>query len=932
MFSRIARLAVIVSLALLPVLIAPADAGVSGITSVALHAQTRSAQGICDPPSAGGTAPYDVRIPLYNTSGEVGAGYNVYLIGVSASGMAGVSCGIDYDPVAASGVDVLDWVLCGDLQFTNAGPNGEWPAAGGGNRITFDYTVNCPAYTVPGYESDGVFSIFGAFYVYAYGDDQFRVTQNMNLESGPELVLGTCDGAEVPLPTDRGGWVAFSADGTSQGCNPALGPCDEFSPPPLCSVQPSSLDFGDVAVGEYVDRSFVLANTGGGVLAGTVSPGCDDFLVIANSGPYAIGENQTRQIIVRFAPQTEGPHGCSLDLGNTGCGAVVCAGNAVPGAPAVCSLSPSPLYFGTVPVGDFADLDFTITNEGVSPLEGVVAAGCGAFTVTNGAGAYSLGSGQSHPVTVRFAPQTEGPQECALDLGGSACAALSCRGTGGTLPDCLLEPETLDFVNVTLGTFKQRSFTVTNTTGTAYDVTIGEACDAFTIMSGGGTVTLQPDTPHEVVVRFYPQIPADYSCTIEISGACNDMPASGHGSFDYVGGSGTNSNAVVTLHAIPHGTPGTDVCAADSVFASTECSDYDMRADVRTATDVYLVVALGNPYVGVGGVSCGILYNHGDIGGRTRTDGTCVDVHSWTQCSSGLMWLSSPTGLPEDEWPASGGGLRLTWDIPADCQTTEVGWSDGVHAVAGAFYVYAYDEDIFQVIANNNVGIPEFQVGDCNAALSDLSLSQAGALSFGTTYGYNPCPASPVPVELLSFTAERSSGGALVAWKTGGTTSDHLGFEVHRGTEAGGRVLISDGLLSGRTDYTFVDPDPPAGETEYWLAERTRTGTVEWHGPAVLSAAAIGGKLAMTQPPNNPFVTSTQLSFRLPENGEVNLRIFDMAGREVAHPFSGFLAAGEQTVEWNGRDARGQRLSAGAYFYRIETAQGMLSGKVIRLH
>ena len=55
--------------------------------------------------------------------------------------------------------------------------------------------------------------------------------------------------------------------------------------------------------------------------------------------------------------------------------------------------------------------------------------------------------------------------------------------------------------------------------------------------------------------------------------------------------------------------------------------------------------------------------------------------------------------------------------------------------------------DLFQITPNNNLqsGIPEFQVGDCSNAVSDLSFPiAAGAAGFGGTEGYNPCLAVPV--------------------------------------------------------------------------------------------------------------------------------------------------------------------------------------------
>ena len=95
-------------------------------------------------------------------------------------------------------------------------------------------------------------------------------------------------------------------------------------------------------------------------------------------------------------------------------------------------------------------------------------------------------------------------------------------------------------------------------------------------------------------------------------------------------------------------------------------------------------------------------------------------------CASGLEFPNGPTGSSTDEWPASGGGNRLTWDSSIDCQTTTLGM-DGVHAVAGSFYVYAYSDDLFQVTPNNNLSTaPELQVGDCSEAVFDLQLSPGG--------------------------------------------------------------------------------------------------------------------------------------------------------------------------------------------------------------
>jgi FtsP/CotA-like multicopper oxidase with cupredoxin domain len=69
----------------------------------------------------------------------------------------------------------------------------------------------------------------------------------------------------------------------------------------------------------------------------------------------------------------------------------------------------------------------------------------------------------------------------------------------------------------------------------------------------------------------------------------------------------------------------------------------------------------------------------------------------------------------------------------------------------------------------------------------------------------------------------------------------------------------------------------------------------------------------------NPFNPETQISFRLPNAGNVDLRVFNLLGQEVRRLVSGELTAGEHTIRWDGRDAAGIVVASGIYFYRLET-------------
>lgn len=65
----------------------------------------------------------------------------------------------------------------------------------------------------------------------------------------------------------------------------------------------------------------------------------------------------------------------------------------------------------------------------------------------------------------------------------------------------------------------------------------------------------------------------------------------------------------------------------------------------------------------------------------------------------------------------------------------------------------------------------------------------------------------------------------------------------------------------------------------------------------------------------------TNIEFRIPEFGFVELRIFDITGRLVRTLFNGELAAGDHASLWNGTDDAGQRVASGIYFYRLNVGE-----------
>jgi len=72
----------------------------------------------------------------------------------------------------------------------------------------------------------------------------------------------------------------------------------------------------------------------------------------------------------------------------------------------------------------------------------------------------------------------------------------------------------------------------------------------------------------------------------------------------------------------------------------------------------------------------------------------------------------------------------------------------------------------------------------------------------------------------------------------------------------------------------------------------------------------------------NPFNSSTVIRFALPQNQDVELSIYNLAGQRVATLVQGVREAGMYTVRWDGRDDTGKELASGVYLYRLQVGDG----------
>ncbi|MDZ7343182.1 MAG: S8 family serine peptidase [candidate division KSB1 bacterium] len=92
-------------------------------------------------------------------------------------------------------------------------------------------------------------------------------------------------------------------------------------------------------------------------------------------------------------------------------------------------------------------------------------------------------------------------------------------------------------------------------------------------------------------------------------------------------------------------------------------------------------------------------------------------------------------------------------------------------------------------------------------------------------------------------------------------------------------------------------------------------------------------QFALSQNTPNPFMrhstATTEIRYSIAAPSEVDLRLFNVLGQEIAVWAQGFHQRGNYTVRWNGRDQQGGLVVPGVYFYRLRANDFMLTRKLI---
>jgi len=144
--------------------------------------------------------------------------------------------------------------------------------------------------------------------------------------------------------------------------------------------------------------------------------------------------------------------------------------------------------------------------------------------------------------------------------------------------------------------------------------------------------------------------------------------------------------------------------------------------------------------------------------------------------------------------------------------------------------------------------------------------------------------------------------------RMGGTANMALGDPVFFEDDWG--YSLSNSECDGDTTYWYISNEYIRGEDSgimdpTFLARRNHADVPEPVIPAAIY-------LANNYP--NPFNPTTAISFGLPEESRVSMRLYDITGREVLKLAEGRFSAGEHSLYLDASE-----LSSGSYFYSLET-------------
>lgn len=171
-------------------------------------------------------------------------------------------------------------------------------------------------------------------------------------------------------------------------------------------------------------------------------------------------------------------------------------------------------------------------------------------------------------------------------------------------------------------------------------------------------------------------------------------------------------------------------------------------------------------------------------------------------------------------------------------------------------------------------------------------------------------------------------------WGTASIAPFVLGTPVFSGTFDWEREVVDLSAYAGtqikvRFRFGSRSSIPPGGGGIGWFIDDFEIAPPGASGVESEPRELRGLALRTAEP--NPFREQTTLRFALPSTASIEVRVFDLSGREVRRESLGQLSVGEHDYRWDGRDDSARPLRSGVYFIRVSNGAEQSAQRVLLL-
>jgi hypothetical protein len=367
---------------------------------------------------------------------------------------------------------------------------------------------------------------------------------------------------------------------------------------------------------------------------------------------------------------------------------------------------------------------------------------------------------------------------------------------------------------------------------------------------------------------------------------------------------------------------GKNVLTIGATFNSTQCNDMPSFSSRGPAQDGRIKPTISAPgshpgiYSSDGFLACGYKTVQGTSMATPAANGALVLVRQYFHKG----WY--PNGRPRaaDSLDPSAALMRAMAICSADSMgTTVVPDSNSGFGRLDLDSVLYFDtlgtDDRKLAVIDNRTGYTTGQYVQYAVNVTDSTLPLRVALAWVDTAAApnaNPTLVNDLNLELQNPAGVTYRGNQMAGWRS---TPNPAAWDNRNVEEIARIVSPRRGTWLIRVRFN----NAPQGARVWFglvVTGGLATGISGVGGEQIVEGTKVS-KFLLGKAVPNPTTGETRLDYSLPVNGQVSLGIYNTTGQLVREMVRGSVLAGHWAVTWDGRDASGQKVPGGVYFYQL---------------